>query len=124
MCHIDLGFYSVRLAFATFGYELPEFASAQILVELNGVPLDLDCLLLWEQEKSGDGLPFLRSSNFRCSYFELSRQDAVISSSKTAVSMDDFVIPLVSIEYCNISRMYPTSLCRVQNRVLLTGPIK
>ena len=59
------------------------------------MPLDMDCLLSWEKKEDKDGLPFVRSSNFRCSFFQLSNQGALISSSITSVAMEDFVIPLV-----------------------------
>jgi predicted dehydrogenase len=93
-CLGDLGWYNIRLSLWAMNYELPQQASGRVLTATGhagaaSVPIEFAGELLFDTGKS---------AGFYCSFNAENQQWAVISGTKGALHLADFVLPFYGSE--------------------------
>jgi predicted dehydrogenase len=95
-CLGDLGWYNLRFSLWAMNYQMPTHASGRILSAAgrsgaNQVPIEFAGELLFDGG---------RSAGFYCSFNAENQQWAIISGTKGALHIQDFVLPFYGSEAC------------------------
>jgi predicted dehydrogenase len=90
-CLGDLGWYNARFALWAFDYQMPLKVSALVHKSVDGVPIDISCMLHFGSGKSASW-----TNSFETSF----RQYAALVGTKQSIELDDFVLSGQAASHC------------------------